>query len=917
MARSLKNYQGEDLTPVNDLTEPTSGVHVKWEESEFGGRAYKGESSMSTFKMRDERGESGPTVPAGQGLSLVSIASGHRIEVMESGHKLFRGRVGVQDYQRHPGGMYWADRAREFTINAPDANYDLRGIIVDGWDRPEETDVARVQALLSAYLQGSPRASTNISDTYIKTGSNTVTMPARVYDATDPSAILAEIATYANKLHFVTVDDELFYDGWDSSEYRAGLRISDRIEEYTAEGGGETPTLHAAAINIDDTLTDTVIGSAVDGTEDRTLWALVFGGDMSSDGTVASVVYSTDGSHDALTQTDFDFVERIEADCINNGTAELWRLDNPPAGTTGASVRSSLTGGGSGAQQVLAVFYTDTATVTEFAAASSSDVAAGYSVTTGAGAGDLTLALGGWLLANASPVDAPTVTGGATTEGTATLDRSFGLGDFGAAASSNTDAATMTGTFSEDRAWYAMAVSLEGVTPTLPPIWDVGPSSTEDGLQLLSGLRLYYGQGSNTYVYVNNPVIANRYWHSEQSLYTNDPAINSAAKATSLANSILALRRHPERTYNVSVGPLTAAQSALLKWGQLIDIKARAIPDAADEFVTRRIAQLRWTTPVPEMYFAHMQLDRPVREEPYGLGPKAATDSINRHVEAGSNSHPEYVLRGVLTTQGDIPYRGASDWTRRAIGASNTILASDGIVPVWAHRTPQSAGGSGIAETILDAKGDIIAATAADTASRLAVGTDGHVLTADSTQATGIKWAAAAGGGGGLTQAYVGKNAIGAATEAITIRRVYAKKITLANACLITDIEAYVEQQVSDQVRTISVILFSDNAGTPDMILSWEWGNVTEILIDNVTSTGGINRPRWLGRPIGRWVTAGDYWIAVGFTHQQATAFNIYKDSGSGSDRYYTAGGNWITDWGFTAETITTDDYSIRANTIR
>jgi hypothetical protein len=51
----------------------------------------------------------------------------------------------------------------------------------------------------------------------------------------------------------------------------------------------------------------------------------------------------------------------------------------------------------------------------------------------------------------------------------------------------------------------------------------------------------------------------------------------------------------------------------------------------------------------------------------------------------------------------------------------------------------------GIPETILDAKGDIIAATAADTAARLAVGSTGQVLTVDSTTATGLKWATPSG----------------------------------------------------------------------------------------------------------------------------------------------------------------------------
>ena len=54
---------------------------------------------------------------------------------------------------------------------------------------------------------------------------------------------------------------------------------------------------------------------------------------------------------------------------------------------------------------------------------------------------------------------------------------------------------------------------------------------------------------------------------------------------------------------------------------------------------------------------------------------------------------------------------------------------------------------AGIPKTIVDAKGDLIAGTASDTVARLAVGTNGQVLTADSAEATGVKWATASAGG--------------------------------------------------------------------------------------------------------------------------------------------------------------------------
>jgi hypothetical protein len=52
-----------------------------------------------------------------------------------------------------------------------------------------------------------------------------------------------------------------------------------------------------------------------------------------------------------------------------------------------------------------------------------------------------------------------------------------------------------------------------------------------------------------------------------------------------------------------------------------------------------------------------------------------------------------------------------------------------------------------IQNAIVDAKGDLIGATAADTPARLAVGTNGQVLTADSTAATGLAWSTVAASG--------------------------------------------------------------------------------------------------------------------------------------------------------------------------
>lgn len=164
------------------------------------------------------------------------------------------------------------------------------------------------------------------------------------------------------------------------------------------------------------------------------------------------------------------------------------------------------------------------------------------------------------------------------------------------------------------------------------------------------------------------------------------------------------------------------------------------------------------------------------------------------------------------------------------------------------------------------------------------------------------------GGGGGMTQAYIGYNTIGGTVAAWgAAHRTYMKKVTIASAGILTSVEVYTKANANGATPMVRVGLWSDNAGTPKLLLA---AATAETLLFEQEAT--VKDPRWFGIPLGYYLAAGDYWIGV---QCSAVAFDIYSDT-SGTDDYYTPGGVWLADVGYTALTVTTDKYSIRGSFI-
>lgn len=147
----------------------------------------------------------------------------------------------------------------------------------------------------------------------------------------------------------------------------------------------------------------------------------------------------------------------------------------------------------------------------------------------------------------------------------------------------------------------------------------------------------------------------------------------------------------------------------------------------------------------------------------------------------GSEGTP-FITIVVTPNQADLTGSGSS-------GVTSWNARSGVVVPEAGDYTAAQVGA--VPVTLVDAAGDLLVGSAADTLARLPVSaTAGDVLTADPAQPNKIKWAPAAGGGGGVTSfntrtgavvpadgdytpAQVGADAAGSATAALAAANNY------------------------------------------------------------------------------------------------------------------------------------------------